>query len=289
MFMNLARSRAARGWIPMAFGIAGAGFLTLWLAGSIGCAKRPEFSHEIQLEVSKERYPTIALDPRTDIIFGDGSQMCLDASHYQLQVIQELEAMGYRVVPSNQAKLWVQVLALTARPPRMDRNAMNQAPAEGMRGRGMSSGPGGGKGGFGGGPGGGPGGEPRGGQGSAPQEARKKGNAMITLVVALLEPSTGEALWRATLKTKPSPFGPRPSDKAPGGSPSGPREVPPPQDHDSHEDLNTGPQGNVHRRNADQDGDRHGKREDHPNDFEDMNAQLRRMLEPLRTPASATK
>lgn len=91
---------------------------------------------------------------------------------------------------------------------------------------------------------------------------------MITLVVALLEPSTGEALWRARMKAKLGPFDHRPSDRGPGGPPSGPGDTPIPQGEAPH------PNGD-------------GKRPSEPP--EELTTRLHRMLEPLRIAISAAR
>jgi len=168
-------------------------FLTAGLL-LVGCSKRPQFSYDIQEDVSVERYRDIALDPRTDVLFVDEGKHPVDATAFKAQVLRELQSMGYRLVPAEQAKLWLDVFA-------MREGASRGGPSpSGMGGGHRGGGPGGG--GPGGGGQGGRQGRSGGMQTGAMPEGRPSGGA-VTLVVAFIEPTDAHVRWRGVLELQP--------------------------------------------------------------------------------------
>ena len=141
----------------------------------VGCSKRPSLCYGSREDVSVQRFRDIALDPRTDLLFVNEGKRSADATAFKPLVLSELQSIGYRVVPADQAQLWLDVYAL-----REDAGHPMGPSGEGGPGPGHGRGPG-----MGAGHRGGPGGH--------------MGGA-ITLVVALIQPADAEVRWRGALE-----------------------------------------------------------------------------------------
>jgi hypothetical protein len=169
--------RAYKFGVPLLAGL-------LW----IGCNKRPQFSYEVQQDISTEHYGDIALDPRTELIFGDSDRRSVDAPELREMVLEELRSKGFRIVPAEKAKLWLQIITLAEKQQPSLGSGESMGGAE--RSGGRSGRPGGGHGGGMGGPGGGGMGGPGGGS------SRPGPQGPSTLVVAFLDPAHAEVLWK---------------------------------------------------------------------------------------------
>jgi len=163
------------------------------LALCVGCS-RPEFSYDPPGRVALERYRTVALDPRTDVLMLVEGKRPVPAREFQELVLHELAARGYGTVPPDQADLWISVHALAESGSRGDYPRMDRAP---MAGRDpMEEGGPRAKGG---------GAPPRGG-------ARPEGRD-VTLVVEILERGGAQRVWIGSAEV-PS-RGPRSAQAAP--------------------------------------------------------------------------
>jgi hypothetical protein len=174
----------------------------------VGCSKRPQFSYDVQEDVSVGRYRDIAWDPRTDILFVEDGKRSVDATRFKAVVLEELQGLGYHLVPADQAKLWLDVFAMRDNAGRSkspsgmgeDGPAQGHAGMGGRRGSGGSGRPSGG-----------------GGMGDARPSGGGEARGPVTLVVALLDPSDTHARWRGVLEVrpdKPSQHGPASPDPA---------------------------------------------------------------------------
>jgi hypothetical protein len=79
---------------------------------ALGCAKGPRFSYDVPPGVALERYHTVALDPRRDIMVPATGKRSVDPREFKGLVTAALEAKGFRVVPPEEADLWVDVFVL---------------------------------------------------------------------------------------------------------------------------------------------------------------------------------
>jgi len=163
---------------------------TAMIAGLLllGCAKRPQFSYDPAEDVSVARYRQVAFDPRTEMLFVEDGKHPVDASFFKARVVRELQAMGYELVPPEQARLWLDVFAMSEGG---NSGGRSGAPS-GMGQEGMGGHRGGGGGGRRGGPGGGGETPPSGGSARGP----------VTLVVALLDPADAHIRWRGVLEVR---------------------------------------------------------------------------------------
>jgi len=157
-----------------------------------GCSK-PVFLYDPEpgkpLNLARE----LALDPRRDLLFVLEGKRTADPGPMKEVTLRELEAKGYRILPSEQsakAGLWIDVIAF------MDGG---RGPGAGS----MSKGGGRGSGGMGGGRGGkmgGDGGGSRRGGGSLnappdqPSHPSASGLGMV-YIVQLVDPKSGELVW----------------------------------------------------------------------------------------------
>jgi hypothetical protein len=80
---------------------------------ALGCAKGPSFSYDVPPGVALERYHTVALDPRRDIMVPATGKRAVEPREFKGLVTAALEAKGFRVVPAEEAELWVDVFVLT--------------------------------------------------------------------------------------------------------------------------------------------------------------------------------
>ena len=73
---------------------------------TLGCAK-PQFVYDTPPGTSAQKYGTIALDPRMDRLFLIKGKRQLNDPETKDLVLAELQSKGYRLVPPDQAELWV--------------------------------------------------------------------------------------------------------------------------------------------------------------------------------------
>ena len=73
---------------------------------TLGCAK-PHFVYDTPPGTLAQKYGTIALDPRMDRLFLIKGKRQLNDPETKDLVFAELQSKGYRLVPPDQAELWV--------------------------------------------------------------------------------------------------------------------------------------------------------------------------------------
>lgn len=161
-----------------------------------GCS-RPEFSYSPPGTISMERFGTVALDPRTDMLLLMDGKRPVSAKAFQELVLREMADKGYSAVPPDQADLWIAVHALAESGSRGGDPRMDRAP---MAGRDpMEEG------------------GPRAKSGGAPPHGGARpegpGGRDVTLVVELLERGGAQRIWIGSAEV-PSQ-GPRPAQAAP--------------------------------------------------------------------------
>lgn len=82
-----------------------------FLLVGLGCG-RPQFTYDVPVGAPGRQYETVALDPRSDYIFILEGRRQLRDPEVQGLVLSELQAKGFRLVPPEQADLWVNALLL---------------------------------------------------------------------------------------------------------------------------------------------------------------------------------
>jgi hypothetical protein len=166
-------------------------FLSLCALG-LGCSKQPTLSYSARPNTPIERFRDVALDPREDLIIAVEGMRPVGGTEIKAQVIAELQAKGYRVVPSDQAELWVDVWTLT--PGGLEH--MRPMSGYGRQSKSLHAG-----------------------GGSVPFEGdnRPRGNttaSKLMVIVQLVERSSTDMVWSGTLDL---PL-PKPNPKDPGNA-----------------------------------------------------------------------
>jgi hypothetical protein len=155
-----------KAWIPCA----------LLVLAATACSG-PSFTYSGHPDVDLTRFRDVGLDPRKDIMVMLDGKRAVDIPEARTLVMAQLEAKGYRIVPPDQAQLWLEVftlhpIATRYKPPPSRNNSADQSGAKAGRAAGDQK----------------------------PVEFNAPlGNLGVTVVVQLVDCATKEVLWSGIL------------------------------------------------------------------------------------------